>query len=627
MKYSFTIMCTLILSSFYFNSIAQNSSLPVPLNIQKAIEKGTRTMEGKPGPAYWQNSSDYVIKAEFEPAARKITGQELITYTNNSPDSLNQIVIRLYQDLFRNGNMRDFEINPEDVNNGVDIQKIFINNSKLENMPKRSGTNLVIPLEVSIAPKSKIELKINWSLILSKYSNIRMGTYDSTSFFVGYWFPQVAVYDDIDGWDMVNYTGSTEMYNDFNNFNVELTVPKGFIVWSTGVLQNPDDVYSPETNDKYKKAYNTSNVVNIINENDYKKGLVTKNSHKLHYKIIAANVPDFAFATSDHYLWDGLSTIVDKKSLRKTFVSAAYNKKSKDFYNVAVIARNSIESFSTHIPGVPFPYPKLTVFNGGGGMEYPMIVNDGSDTVLQGTVHVTSHEISHTYFPFFMGINERKYAWMDEGWATMLPFDFQSSEAPGYDPRARNSSSFSELAGKESDIPPIVLSYELRNPSYRTASYRRPGAAYDFLRGMLGDELFKSCLIGFMNKWNGKHPLPYDFFFDFNKTSGQNLDWFFKPWFFELKYPDLSLELINANETNAKVKVVNKGGLPLPVQINLYYLDGQKEKVYDASAKIWEKGNSYIDLNLELKKKISKIELGSPQIPDVNLNDNSVKIN
>jgi len=613
--------------SLYSNSIAQNSSLPVPLNIRKAIEKGTRTLNGKPGLNYWQNSSNYIIKAEFEPVTRKITGQEHITYTNNSPDSLNQIVIRLYQDIFRKGNMRDFEVNEEDVNNGVDIQKIFINKKELPNIPIRAGTNMVIPLDFPLAPKSKIELKFNWSCVISKYSNIRMGTYDSTSFFVAYWYPQIAVYDDIDGWDMQNYTGSTEMYNDFNNYNVELTVPKGFIIWSTGVLQNPNDVFSTETNDKFKKAYNSNYIVNIITENDYNKGLVTKNSNKLNYKIIAANVPDFAFATSDHYLWDGISAVVDKISLRKTFIDAAYNKKSKDFYNVTIIARNAIESFSTHIPGVPFPYPQLTVFNGSGGMEYPMIVNDGSDTALQGTVHVTSHEISHTYFPFYMGINERKYAWMDEGWATMLPFDFQSTEAPGYDPRARNASGLSEAAGKETDIPPIVLSYELRNPAYRTASYRRPGAAYDFLRGMLGDDLFKTSLIDFMNIWNGKHPLPYDFFFAFDKSSGQNLDWYFKPWFFEMKYPDLSLELINSNETIAKVKVVNKGGLPLPIKIKVYYSDFQHEEVYSASAKVWEKGDNYLEINLKLKKKIIKIELGSPQIPDVNLDDNNVKIN
>ena len=626
MKNFFAFLSALITLFVYSDSIAQNSSLPVPLNIRKAIENGTRTLDGKPGASYWQNNSDYNIKAELEPATRKITGKELITYTNNSPDSLNQIVIRLYQDIFRKGNMRDFEINPADITNGVDIKDLSINNTVVKNIPERAGTNLVIPLAVPVAPKSKIELKFNWSFVLSKYSNIRMGTYDSTTFFVGYWFPQVAVYDDIDGWDMQNYTGSTEMYNDFNNFDVELTVPKGFIVWSTGILQNPDEVFSAETAEKYKKAYSASEVVNIITENDYKKGLVTKGSDKLHYKIMATNIPDFAFATSDHYLWDGISAIVDRKHFRKTFVDAAYNIKSKDFYNVAIIARNAIESFSTHMPGVPFPYPELTVFNGSGGMEYPMIVNDGSDTALQGTVHVTSHEISHTYFPFYMGINERKYAWMDEGWATMLPFDFQSIAAPGYDPRARNASGLSEAAGRENDIPPIVLSYDLRNPSYRTASYRRPGAAYEFLRQMLGDTLFKTCLNDFMNKWNGKHPLPYDFFFTFNKTSGQNLDWYFKPWFFEMKYPDLSLELISVKENKAEIKVVNKGGLPLPVKIKIYYYDGGQEEVYNASAKIWEKGDGYLDLNLEVKKKISKIELGSPQIPDVNLKDNSVVV-
>ena len=626
MKYLFTFFCTLITMFFNSNLIAQYSTIPVPLNIRMAVEKGTRTLDGKPGVNYWQNSSDYNIKAELDPASRKITGKESITYTNNSPDSLNHIVIRLYQDIFKKGNMRDFEINPEDINNGVDIQNILINNSDMIHNSRRAGTNLIIPLTSPVAPKSKIELSFTWSFVISKYSNIRMGTYDSTTFFVSYWYPQIAVYDDIDRWDIQNYAGTTEMYNDFNNYNVELTVPKGFIIWATGVLQNPDDVFSKETNEKYKKAYNSFDVVNIITANDYKKGLVTKDSDKLHYKVIASNVPDFAFATSDHYLWDGGSAVVDKKDSRKTFIDAAYNEKSKDFYNVTLIARNTIESLSTHIPGVPYPYPQMTVFNGNGGMEYPMMVNDGSDTTLQSTVHLTSHEISHTYFPFYMGINERKYAWMDEGWATMLPFDFQTSAAPGYDPRALNAFGLSDAAGKENDIPPIVLSYDLRNPSYRTASYRRPGAAYEFLRGILGDTLFETCLHKFMSEWNGKHPLPYDFFFSFDKTSGQNLSWYFKPWFFEMKYPDLSIELINVSETKANVKVVNIGGQPLPVIIKVSYADGQQEEVYNASAKIWEKGDNSLDINLKLKKKMSKINLGTKQIPDVNLKDNVVII-
>ncbi len=610
-------------------SFAQRTSLPIPLNIQKAIDKGTRTLDGKPGPNYWQNKAEYKIKAELEPKTRIITGQETIVYFNNSPDTLKQIVVKVLPDLYRKGNSRDFEISPNDITDGIHLREISVNGEEIktdgtDKAIRREGTNLFITPKLPMAPKSSIEIKFSWSFILPKESNVRMGTYDSTSFFVAYWFPQVAVYDDIDGWDIVNYNGQVETYNDFSNYEIELTVPKNFIIWGTGLLQNPEEVLSTEIFERYKKANSSDTVVKIIEEKDYKSGLVTADKEKLIYKFKADYVPDFVFATSDHYLWDGSSLIVDKKSGRRTFISAAYKKESKDFYMVAELARKAIESFSTHIPEIPFPYPKMTVFNGEGGMEFPMMVNDSSEPELQRTVHLTSHEISHTYFPFYMGINERKYAWMDEGWATMLPFDFQTANAPGYDPRARNAISFSEFAGNEQDVPPMVLSYELRGASYRTASYRRPGAAYEFLRQMLGDELFKKCLYEYINRWNGKHPIPFDFFFTFNKTDGQNLDWYFKPWFFENKYPDLSL-VAKIVDGGVSVNVTNKGGLPVPVKLKFYYEDGTNEFVYEKNADEWKNGNVAVTTFLQTKKKVKKIELGTTQIPDVNPNDNIVE--
>ncbi|MCX6169586.1 MAG: M1 family metallopeptidase [Ignavibacteriales bacterium] len=610
-------------------AFAQKSSLNIPLNIQKAINNGTRSLDGKPGPKYWQNKAEYKIKAELEPKTRMITGEETIVYFNNSPDTLKQLVVKVMPDLYRKGNMRDFEISPNDITDGIHLREINAGGQEIkidgtDKAIRREGTNLFIMPKLPLAPKSHIELKFAWSFILPKESNVRMGTYDSTSFFVAYWFPQVAVYDDIDGWDVVNYTGQVEMYNDFSNYEVALTVPKNFIIWGTGILENPGEVLSKNVFEKYKNANNSDVVVKIIEENDYKKGLVTADKEKLTYKFNADYVPDFVFAVSDHYLWDGSSLIVDKKSGRRTFISAAYKKESKDFYTVAEVARKAIESFSTSIPGVPFPYPKMTVFNGEGGMEFPMMVNDSSEPELQGTVHLTSHEISHTYFPFYMGINERKYAWMDEGWATMLPCDFQTTNAPGYDPRARNAISFSEFAGNEQDVPPMVLSYELRGASYRTASYRRPGAAYEFLRQLLGDDLFKKALHEYMNSWNGKHPIPFDFFFTFNSASGQNLDWYFNPWFFENKYPDLVLSA-KVSGDGVIVNIANKGGLPVPVKLKFYYDDGTSEFVYEKKADVWKNGNASVTTLIQAKKKVKKVELGTTQIPDVNTKDNTVE--
>ena len=628
MKKVTALLCLAAVVLFSNYTYSQNSSLPVPRNIEKAIEKGTRTLNGAPGPNYWQNKSDYTIKVEIEPPTRKISGEEKIVYYNNSPDTLKQIVIRLYQDILRKGNMRDFEVDPSDIHDGVELHNLVVDGKQLKTDGKqeglsRTGTNLFIKLDKPLAPKSKIEIETSWSFIISKISNIRMGTYDSTSFFVSYFYPQVAVYDDIDGWDTQNYTGQTEMYNDFNNYNVEITTPKNFTLWATGVLQNPEEVFSPKTLEQYKKAHESNDVVRIIEEKDYQAGLVTADKEKLTYKFKAEHVPDFAFATSDHYLWDASTLVVDKETGRKTFISAAYNKNSKDFYGVAELARKAIESFSTHIPGWPFPYPSMTVFNGQGGMEYPMMVNDSSVPELKGTVHLTSHEICHTYFPFFMGINERKYAWMDEGWATMLPFDFQTANAGGYDERAANSDGYSQFAGNEDDIPLIVLSYDLRGAGYRTASYRRPGAAYEFLRQTLGDDLFIKCLHEYMSRWNGKHPEPYDFFFTFNEASGQNLDWYFKPWFFEREYPDLSLSAKKTVSGELNISITNKGGMPVPVLVKFYYDDGTNETVINKTAEVWKDGKIMFSENVNPKKNVKKIELGTAEIPDVDLKNNA----
>jgi hypothetical protein len=627
------LLCTLTAIGFLINSnlAAQKSTLPIPLNIQKAIEKKTRTADGRPGIYYWQNSSNYFIKAELDPKSRKVFGEEKIIYYNNSPDTLKQLVIKLLMDLYKKGNMRDFEISPNVITEGAGISGITIDGVEIKieekkNSIKREGTNLFLNPVKPIAPKSHSEIKLNWNFTLPNESQVRMGAYDSTTFFAAYWFPQVAVYDDVDGWDTISYTGQVETYNDFSNYDVELTVPKNFLVWATGTLQNPEEVFSTGVLEKYKKAYSSNEIIKIVAEADYQKGLITVDKNKLIYKFKAENVMDFAFATSNHYLWDGSSLVVDEKTGRKTFIDAAYNKSAKDFYNVANIARKSIQSFSTHMPGVPFPYPKMTVFNGQGGMEFPMMVNDSSVPELQGTIHLTSHEISHTYFPFYMGINERKYAWMDEGWATMLPFDFQTANAPGYDPRSRNTLSYNDFAGNEQDIPPMVLSYDLRGASYRTASYRRPGVAYEFLRQTLGDEVFKKCLHEYMNRWNGKHPIPYDFFFTFNETAGQNLDWYFKPWFFETKYPDLTLTASKKKNGKINLKISNKGKLPVPILVKFYYDDGTSEIILLKNSDIWKNDKNYFVQNFQPKKKLLKIELGTSQIPDVNLKDNVVNL-
>lgn len=619
-----------ILLYFVFSqcNFAQKTDLYIPLNILKAYNDGTRSFNGVPGPNYWENYADYSINASLNPLSRMIVGNEKIYYTNNSPDTLKALVIRLYQDIFRKGNYRDFPIDSSDLTNGMNIKSLFINGDSINLSPLlhqtfRFGTNLYVILPKPVLPKTKTEISCDWSFVISLKSNIRMGTIDSSSYYVGYWYPQISVYDDIDGWDRYDYTGLQEFYNNFGDFNVNITVPKNFVVWATGILQNPAELLSPNILAKMNEAERSDSVIHIITKNDLLNGNITLNNSYNIWKFKASNVSDFAFAVSDHFLWDGGSVITDKQSGNRTFVNAAYSQSAKDFPQVTDIAMKSIEYFSNEIPGIPFPYPKMTVVNGSnrGGMEYPMMVNDYSAPNLVRTVGVTSHEIAHTYFPFFMGTNERKYAWMDEGWATALPVDLQNKLAPEDDQRQSIAKQYELNAGSEMEEPMMVSSELLKSESYTVASYYRPAEAYLFLRDMLGDETFLKALHEYLNRWNGKHPIPYDFFFTFNDASGQNLDWFWKPWFFESGYPDLGIKSVQSEDNTVNIIVEKIGNIPIPVKLKVVYKDGTVDSLYK-SAFVWRNGDKDLPLTFNSNKPVLRVELGSRQIPDVNPSNN-----
>jgi hypothetical protein len=613
----------------YFGLFAQQE-LYMPRNIQSAYEEGTRSFSGMPGDNYWQNSSDYKIKVEVNPQENLLTGSEEITYHNNSPDTLSRIVIRLYQDILKKGGARDWPLPSDGVHDGVQISRVIISNEEvdMEDNKKfnRSGTNLLITLNQPLPPNSQLNLSIDWNVLISDKVKIRMGAYDSTTFFIGFWYPQVAVYDDIDGWDRYNYTGQQEFYNDFSNFEVEIKVPNTFAVWAAGTLQNPDELLNEKYLERFNLAQQSDDVVRIIKEEDLAGGNIFNNSNEFNtWKFKADYVTDFSFALSDHYLWDGVSVKVDRTTNRNVFVDAAYKMESEDFYDVADISKKSIQYFSFEMPGVPFPYPCLTAFNGSGGMEFPMMINDGSASTLAGTVGVTSHEIAHTYFPFYMGINEIKYAFMDEGWAVMLPFDFQERMAEDSYPRRRNVGGYQRFAGDETEMPPMIPSILLKGNSYRTASYSRPGLAYDYLREVLGDILFTEALQGFIKRWNGKHPLPYDMYNTFNDVTGQDLNWYWHAWFFEHGHPDLAIDRVEQQEEKIQVFISKEGSIPIPIKLKIVFEDGTETEINHTAA-VWKNGNKEFIIEYPADKPVKEIILGSPDIPDTDSENNQVVI-
>ncbi len=616
---------------FFIFSLSNNFSFGqqeyIPRNIRAAYDKGTRSIDGKPGPNYWQNTSDYDIKANFNPAKRLLTGNEQIVYHNNSPDTLDRIVIRLYQNINRKTAPRNFEINPELITNGMTIEKVILNGVQQDLKDDKkfatAGTLFFIQIKDNpVLPHSNITMNFNWNFTFPEGPNIRMGMYDSTSFLIGYWYPQVSVYDDIDGWDVIPYTGLQEFYNDFSNYNIEITVPNNFAVWGTGILQNPDEIFTPAYLKKYKSAFTNDNIIHIITKNDLGKKIFNRSNALNTWKYKAENVTDVVYGTSDHYLWDATSLQVEPG--RRVYIAAVYKKESKDFYGVDTLAKQCIQYFSDEMPAVPFPFPSFTVFNGEGGMEFPMLINDGTTDEYPVTVTLTSHENAHQYFPFYMGTNEQKYAWMDEGWAVFLPTDLELKLINDRRRIEHEAQTFSSLAGTETDIPLFVSTDDMTYRSYRLASYTRPGLSYLFLRDALGNEKFKEALHSFMNNWHGKHPGPFDFFFSFNQAVGKDLSWFWKPWFFTRDFADLGIKNVVVTPGKLSVEIEKIGKVPVPVNLIFYYSDGTKDSVYKSTS-VWENNDS-INIEFIPTKIVTRVELGALDIPDSNTKNNFYEI-
>ena len=603
------------------------SNLFIPRNVLAAYNNGTRSFDGKPGKNYWQNSSDYKIKVTVEPETRFVKGSERITYHNNSPDTLDQIVFNIYQDLNKPETERSRLISKDAITSGVDIEKLIVNNIEVNTNDKdfvrRRNTLMTVFLYEPLLPDSQMSFDINWNFTIPwGKGNQRMGAYDSTSFFIGYWYPQIAVYDDIDGWDRLAYNGETEFYNDYSDYDIEIKVPNTFPVWATGILQNPEEVLMPKYLKRYNEAHTSDSVVNIITKDDLNSGeIFSKDSTYNIWKYKVNNITDFAFAMSDHYLWDGVSIAPDKDSDRRTYIAAVYKEESKDFYEVAEITRKAVDYYSNTLPGVPFPFPSLTVFNSTEpGMEFPMMINEESNFVRWRTVDVTSHETAHQYFPFFVGVNEEKYSFMEEGMAEFLPFDFQAEEGK-YNPRYRIIKSYENFAGDEMEMPMIIPNYELRDWTRAFSIYFRPGLAYDYLRDALGKELFDKCLHEYIKRWHGKHPIPYDFFFTFNDVTGKNLSWYWKPWFFERGYPDLGIKNASYDNGELEVEIEKVGIIPTPIELEITCQDSSVIKI-DKTAEVWSKGDSSITIEKKIKEKPISIVLGSDSVPDSDKKNN-----
>jgi hypothetical protein len=616
------LMCLLVFSFSFIRS----QSLYMPRDIKQAYAKGTRSTDGNPGKNYWQNHGVYTITVTAMPPDRTIKGTETITYFNNSPDTLKNLVIKLFLNIHKPGAPRDFGTTDNYLTSGVHIDKFSVNG---QTRPWQDNQFLYtwMPARLSqpLMPHSSVQLSFDWHYEISLRSG-REGMIDSTTYFLAYFYPRVAVYDDYEGWDQMNFVESKEFYSDFNDYTVTLNVPKNYIVWGTGTLQQPESVLQPEFLKRFNESLHSDQTIRIVTKDDWMAKNVTTQNDVNSWQFKAENIPDMAFALSDHFNWDGCSVVVDDQTGRRASAQAAYNDTAADYHHVAQYARHSLDWLSHHWPGIPYPYEKTTVFQGYAGMEYPMMANDETYADTTFSRFVAEHEIAHTYMPFYMGINESRYGFMDEGWATTFELligrdDLGTEKAENFYKRFRVAGWIHDPSASE-DFPIITPVNNLTGGGFGNNEYGKPSLGYLAMKDLLGDELFKKCLHAYMDRWHGKHPLPWDFFYTFNDVSGKNLDWLWSNWFFSHNYIDLSLKNVDISNKKCTLTIDNIGGMAAPVDVVVTYDDGSTEKFHQTPA-IWENNQKQTTVSIAAKKKIKSVTLDGGIFMDADESNNT----
>ncbi len=599
-----------------------------PRDIQQAYKKDTRSLDGNPGKNYWQNHARYNINITAMPPDRTIKGDETITYFNNSTDTVKNPSIKLFINIHKPGAARDYPAQEDYLTSGVHINAITVNGESIDTIAaSKAFTNYRLKLAKPLMPHDSMHISFNWHYDVSKQSG-REGMIDSTTYFLAYFYPRVAVFDDYNGWDRMQFVDSHEFYSDFNDYNVTISVPKNYIVVGTGTLQKPETLLQPDVLNRYKQSFNSDATINIVTkENLTAKNVTTQNAVNT-WQFIATNVPDIAFGLSDHFVWDGCSVVVDNKTQRRAGAFACYNDTASDYHRVAQYARHSLDWLSHNWPGVPYPYEKTTVFQGYAGMEYPMMANDETYSDTSFSRLVAEHEIAHTYMPFYMGINETRYGFMDEGWATTFEYligsaDVGRQQADEVYKQFRIEDMTEDISSDE-QIPIVMPGDALTGEGFGNNEYGKASIGYLAMKDLLGDDMFKKCLQAYMERWHGKHPTPWDFFYTFNNVSGKNLNWFWSNWFFSNNYIDIAVTDVKKSTNGYAVSLKNIGGMAAPVNVIATYENDSMETFHQTPA-IWTNDQKQATININTKNKIKNLTLDGGIYMDADESNNTWK--
>jgi hypothetical protein len=459
---------------------------------------------------------------------------------------------------------------------------------------RRRGTLLVVPAVAgAVAPGDSATLEFEWAFTVP-HEGGRMG-HDGEVFYLAYWYPQLAVYDDVTGWVRYPHMGEAEFYMGYADYDVAITVPEGWLVAATGTLVNAADVLTRQTRDRLAQARRGGAVVQVVTAADRGAGRATSRgaSGAVTWRFRADTVRDFAFGTSDRYVWDATVAVAgdaDGDGRPDTSdVHALYRPDRDAWRHAARYGRFSVEFLSRFL--WPYPYPHMTAVDGirsCGGMEYPMMTcigGAGRDTAsLFGT---TLHEIGHMWFPMIVGSNEQAHAWQDEG----LTSYNTSQGAREFFGRSDDVSLFQGYVGwarfgEEVELMRHGEQYPVGSPAYGVASYGKMASILRMLRGLVGDETFQRAYREYGRRWANRHPTPYDFWNTFNDVAGRDLSWFWRTWFYETWTLDHALGDVTPAGDGLDVVVEDRGLAPMPARVAVTRSDGTVER-FEVPVEVW----------------------------------------
>jgi len=534
-----------------------------------------RTASGAPGPKYWQQRADYDIKCELDEPNLKLTGSEVITYFNNSPDVLTYLWLQLDENQhstkdnanYQNSTVMPTQTNDKDLDKmeeskgdngyGDKIQKLTdANGKKLSYVINK--TMMRVDLPEPLKPGQKFSLNIEWSYKLSnRMSRGGRGGYEyfaedgNSLFTMAQWYPRLCVYSDFQGWQNHQFTGRGEFALTFGNFKVQMTVPADHVVGATGECQNYAQVLTPAELSRWQKAQTAKEPLQIVTLDEAKAKEKTKSTQKKTWIFKADNVRDFAWGSSRKFVWDAMpATVEGKKVMCMSFYGKeAYNLYSR--YSTKAVA-HTIKTYSKFTIG--YPYPVAQSVEAANGMEYPMICfnfgrteKDGtySEAVKNGMLGVVIHEVGHNFFPMIVNSDERQWSWMDEGLNTFCEYlteELWDNKFPVKRGPAYTITDYMKLP--KDQLEPIMTNSE-NIIGFGPNAYSKPATGLNMLREtIMGRQLFDYAFKEYAKRWAFKHPTPADLFRTLEDASGEDLDWFWRGWFYSTDACDISIDSV-----------------------------------------------------------------------------------